>query len=62
MSNYTKLTDFQIKDALPAGDPNKVVKGTEIDDEFDAIEIAIATKADVTAGVLQDVTINGGTF
>ena len=44
MSDYIKLTDFSTKDALPSGDPSKVVKGTEIDDEFDAIQTAILTK------------------
>ena len=34
MSNYTKLTDFAAKDALPSGNAGKLVKGTEIDDEF----------------------------
>lgn len=46
MSNYTKTTDFAAKDALTTGDPNKVVKGSEIDDEFDNIATAVATKAD----------------
>ena len=45
MSNYTKLTDFASKDTLPSGNAAKIVKGTEIDDEFEAIETAIATKA-----------------
>lgn len=45
MSNYTKLTDFASKDSLPSGSPAKIAKGTEIDDEFQAIETAIATKA-----------------
>lgn len=45
MSNYTKTTDFSAKDDLPSGDPDKVVVGAEIDDEFDAIQTAIATKA-----------------
>jgi len=45
MSNYTKLTDFATKDTLPTGNAAKIVKGTEIDDEFEAIETAIATKA-----------------
>ena len=49
MSDYTKLTDFAAKDALLTGNPNKLVKGTEIDNEFDAIETAIATKADSTS-------------
>ena len=45
MSNYTKTTNFAAKDALTTGDANKIVKGTEINDEFAAIEVAIATKA-----------------
>ena len=44
MSNYTKLTSFDVKDALPSGDVGKRIKGTEIDDEFNAISTAIATK------------------
>jgi hypothetical protein len=46
MSNYTKLTDFASKDALPSGSANKIVKGTEIDDEFEGIETAVNSKAD----------------
>lgn len=46
MSNYTKLTAYDTKDSLTTGDPLKRVKGTELDDEFDAIAVAIATKAD----------------
>jgi len=49
MSNYTKLTSYDTKDALSTGDPLKRVKGTELDDEFDAISTAIATKADSTS-------------
>ena len=45
MSNYSKLTDFASKDSLPTGSAAKIVKGTEIDDEFQAIESAISTKA-----------------
>jgi hypothetical protein len=45
MSNYTKLTAYDTKDALSTGDPLKRIKGTELDDEFDAIAVAIATKA-----------------
>jgi len=48
MSNYTKATDFAAKDALPTGNAAKVVKGTEIDDEFAAIQTAIATKLDTS--------------
>ena len=49
MSDYTKLTDFASKDALPSGNANKIVKGTEIDDEFEAIETAVATKANIAS-------------
>lgn len=45
MSNYTKLTAYDTKDGLTTGDPLKRIKGTELDDEFDAISTAIATKA-----------------
>lgn len=46
MSNYTKATDFAVKDALASGNPNKLVKGTEIDTEFSAISSAVNSKAD----------------
>ena len=52
MTDYTKLTDFASKDALATGDAAKIVKGTEIDDEFEAIETAVATKADLNSPVL----------
>jgi hypothetical protein len=46
MTDYTKSTNFASKDTLPAGDALKIVKGTEINTEFDNIATAIATKAD----------------
>lgn len=49
MSNYTKATNFAAKDALPTGNASKRVLGTEIDAEFAAIAIAIATKADLAS-------------
>ena len=55
MSNYTKTTNFAAKDALSSGDPNKIVKGTEIDAEFNNIAIAVATKLDTTAYTAADV-------
>tara|TARA_R110002096_G_scaffold203213_1_gene388192 strand:+ start:90 stop:1268 length:1179 start_codon:yes stop_codon:yes gene_type:complete len=44
MSNYIKTTNFTAKDSLPSGNPSKIVRGTEIDAEFDAIAVASATK------------------
>lgn len=52
MSNYVKATDFSVKDALVTGDPNKRIKGAEIDDEFDAIATAIGTKANTASPAL----------
>lgn len=49
MANYAKLTNFAIKDTLLTGNPQKVVRGTEIDNEFEAIQTAVATKADLTS-------------
>ena len=45
MANYSRTNDFSVKDALATGNPNKLIKGSEIDDEFDAIVTMSATKA-----------------
>ena len=52
MSDYTKATNFAQKDGLSSGDPNKIIKGSEIDAEYNAIASAISSKAD----------LNGPTF
>lgn len=77
MSNYTKLTNFAAKDALVSGNPAKVIKGSEVGAEFDAIQVAVATKANsasptftgtatfdnITAtGTIALSTIDGGTY
>jgi hypothetical protein len=49
MSDYTKSTNFATKDALSSGNSLKIVKGTEIDTEFNNIATAIATKADLAS-------------
>ena len=46
MSDYAKTTNFASKDNLTSGNPAKIVKGTEIDTEFNNIATAIATKQD----------------
>ena len=46
MSNYTKATNFATKDSLASGNPLKIVRGTEIDAEFNSIATAIASKSD----------------
>jgi hypothetical protein len=45
MTDYVKSTSFASKDALASGNPLKIVKGTEIDIEFNNISTAIATKS-----------------
>ena len=77
MSNYTKTTNFATKDSLPSGNAAKIVRGTEIDTEFNNIATASATKEDtasptftgtVTAatvnvtGTLTADTITGGSY
>lgn len=49
MSDYTKSTNFATKDNLSSGNPLKIVKGTEIDTEFNNIQTAIATKSDLAS-------------
>jgi hypothetical protein len=76
VSNYTKSTDFAIKDGLASGNPAKLVKGTEINTEFDNIASAVSSKLDVNNSALTgattavnltvsgtlDATLNGGTY
>ena len=52
MSDYTKSTNFASKDNLSSGNPLKIVKGAEIDTEFNNIATAIATKADLASPAL----------
>jgi hypothetical protein len=49
MSSYVKSTNFASKDSLAIGNPLKIVKGTEIDAEFNNIATAIDTKADLNS-------------
>ena len=54
MSNYNKATNFAVKDTLTSGDPDKVVSGAEIDNEFNAIGSAITSKADKVSSATTD--------
>ena len=47
MSNYAKIVNYAAKDTLVEGDLNKIIKGTELDAEFVAVQTAVATKADL---------------
>ena len=59
--DYVKSTNFASKDSLASGNPLKIVKGTEIDTEFNNIATAVATKLDSNGGTLTSGTISGGT-
>ena len=77
MSNYTKITNFAAKDAMVSGNPAKVIKGTEVGAEFDAIAVAVNSKANTASptftgtvtvdnltatGTLTLSTVDGGTY
>lgn len=47
MTNYVKSTAFTSKDTLPAGNALKIVRGSELDTEFNNLAVSIATKADL---------------
>ena len=49
--SYTKTTNFSAKDSLASGDPAKIVKGTEINTEFNNIETAINTLTSTIGGL-----------
>lgn len=78
MSDYTKSTNFTVKDSLPSGNTNKVVRGSELDAEFTNIQTAVATKVEKNNGAhtgtatMESIsfsgtidgtgTVNGGTY
>ena len=57
MSNYVKATNFYAKDALLTGDPAKIIKGSEIDAEYNAIATAVGTKADLNSPTFTGVPV-----
>lgn len=60
MSNYTKSTDFEAKDALPSGDSDKIIRGAEFEVEFDNIAVAVNSKANSNSPVfISPITIDG---
>lgn len=59
MADYTKSVNFATKDSLPTGNPSKVVKGTELNTEFDNIATAVASKADLTESLVALTSVSG---
>jgi len=48
MSNYTRRSSYwQGKDSLSDSDPEKIISGDDFDDEFELIETAVNTKANL---------------
>ena len=45
MVDFVKSTNFFVKDSLLVGNPDKIVKGSEIDTEFNNIATAVSSKA-----------------
>jgi hypothetical protein len=76
MANYTKSTNFAVKDSLSTGNANKIIKGTEIDTEYNNIASAISSKGDsnngsftgtatmvnLTVSGTLNATVDGGTY
>lgn len=50
MSNYSPILAYGPKDTLPHGDPNKALRGIQLDAELQAIATAISSKIDGPAG------------
>jgi hypothetical protein len=48
MSDYNQVNNYTVKDALPSGDPEKVINGSDIDAELSAISAAITSKINNT--------------
>lgn len=62
MSDYTKTTNFATKDSLASGNPAKIVKGTEINTEFNNIQTAVNSKSNSASpaftGTMTAATVN----
>ncbi len=59
MSDYSRVHDFSVKDALATGNPSKQIVGSEVDDELDAIVTAILSKYDNTDAPLDTLVTLG---
>jgi hypothetical protein len=49
MADYSKTTNFAVKDGLTSGTAAKKIVGSEFDVEFNNLQTAIATKADLAS-------------
>jgi hypothetical protein len=57
---------FSSKDSLPPGDPEKIVRGQDFEDEFPEVETAVNSKLNIAnpvfSGIMNGGTIDGGAF
>lgn len=61
MTDYVRVANFTAKDSLPSGNAAKIIKGSDVDAEFDVVAVAVATKVDESGGTLTGGTIAGST-
>jgi hypothetical protein len=67
MADYNYQTGkFSDKDSLPPGDPNKIVRGQDFEDEFPDIQTAVNSKLNIAnptfTGIMNGGIIDGGSF
>lgn len=55
MTAYTKTTNFLVKDSLPTGDAGKIIKGSEFDTEFNNLQTAVNSKANIISPALSGI-------
>ncbi len=67
MADYSKTTNFAVKDGLASGTAAKKIVGSEFDVEFNNLQTAIATKPDSASpaftgtATAQSLTVSGTT-
>lgn len=65
MTDYTRNTNYSTKDTLPSGNNDKIIRGTELQEEFDDIQTAVNSKANSTSPVItgtataEDLSVSG---
>lgn len=54
--SYSPKHNYRAKDHLERGDPNKIVKGAELSDDFEAVARELSTQSQM----IQDIIVGGG--
>ena len=67
MADYNyQVGKFSDKDSLPPGDPNKIVRGQDFEDEFPDISTGVNSKLNIAnptfTGAMSGGIIDGGTY